>query len=426
MMCRSTPMQAAAFTVLLATGAAQWASAQTEPFSVELQVNAEDRDPDTACAIAYDDAAGQAQERIDAYYRATEADQSYRAILVRQTQTRSLTAQGSALCEVDSYWQALNRDVDTLNANESDASASASEADRTIDSNGPLIGSEQYIDGVYTSTCENTRNGDLCWQRIVKQAQADLFDSLTGKGIDLALNALQYLDFAGRQRDEQNRRQLDMTADGRFFFRVVDVDLTPTPSSAIRIDRKNSPMVPRTSPSSSTAKMAIAKKTGSASDLTLRVFYSADGNDLAQTDHLAISANRWGLGLWNQDQIGFAIFSGYDRLGLGDNANRVKTVAGGYETFGVGMGFRLWPGRALSVENMLYYVDAQPYRALIDPGCTSCTARLYQSDDYVQATVNIKTNSDGLNIGWIFTWKLLQPGSDIDSLSSGLYLELQF
>ena len=56
MMCRSTPMQAAAFTVLLATGAAQWASAQTEPFSVELQVNAEDRDPDTACAIAEPDA----------------------------------------------------------------------------------------------------------------------------------------------------------------------------------------------------------------------------------------------------------------------------------------------------------------------------------------------------------------------------------
>jgi hypothetical protein len=426
MMYRSTSMQAAAFAILLTAGAAQWASAQTEPFGVELQVSAEDRDPDTACATAYADAAGQAQERVDAHYHATEADQSFQAILIRQTQTRSLTAQGKTLCEVDSYWQALNTDLATLNANESDASASSYQADRTIEPSGPLIGSEQYIDGVYSSNCENTRDGDLCWQRIVQQAQANLFDRLAGEGINLSLNALRYLDFAGRQRDEQSRQQLNMTADGRFFFRIVDVNLTPIPTTAIRIDRKNSPAVRRANPSPMSYETPIAKKTDAAADLTLRIFYSADGNDLAQTDDLAISANRWGLGLWNQDQIGFALFSGYDKLGLGDNSNRVKTVAGGYQTFGIGMGFRLWPERALSVENMLYYVDARPYRALIDPGCSGCTARLYQSDDYVQATVNLKTNSDGINIGWIFTWKLLQPGSDIDSLSSGLYLELQF
>ncbi|MFT7697092.1 MAG: hypothetical protein ACI9RY_000572 [Reinekea sp.] len=426
MICRLTQMKTAAFTLLLVAGAAQWANAQTEPFGVDLQVSAEDRDPDTACAVAYDDAAGQAQERIDAHYRATEAGQAYRAILVRQTQTRSLTPRGTTLCDVASYWQGLSADLETLSSNGSDTSAKPNDAIQTIDPNDPLMGSEQYIDGVYASICENTRGGDICWQRIIQQAQADLFDRLTGMNVDLSLNALRYLDFAGRQRDEQNRQELNITADGRFFFRIVDVNVTPTATTAIRIDRKNSSTVQRAKPIPPTYGTPAAEKIDTAGDLTLRIFYSSDGNDLAQTDHLAISANRWGLGLWTQDQIGFALFSGYDKLGLGDNSNRVKTVAGGYQTFGIGMGFRLWPERALSVENMLYYVDAQPYRALIDPGCSGCTARLYQSDDYVQATVNLKTNSDGVNIGWIFTWKLLQPGSDIDSLSSGLYLELQF
>ncbi|WP_320827581.1 hypothetical protein [Reinekea sp.] len=439
MIHRFTRMHSVALCALLALGALPWASALTEPFSIELQANAEDLEPDKACATAYADAEGQAQEQIRAHYRATDPEQAYSAVLVRQDETRSLTERSTTLCEIDSRWQGVNANFETLDntlnnlepLDPIESVDSASPID-SIESTGPLIGSEQFIDGVYRSTCPDVRNGDRCWQRIVQQAQSDLLDRLTGADIDLSFDALRYLDFEGRQRDTPNRQQLEMTADGRFFFRVVDVSLTPIAATGMRIERQNRPV---TQPASQTPpvikKPSISKvhapaKVDAGPEMDITVFYSSDGNDLAQTDHLAISSGRCGVGLWAQKRIGFAIFSGHDQVGIADDEDLVKSADGGYDTFGIGMGFRLWPERALTVENMLYYVDAQPYRALIDPGCTGCTGRTYQSDDYVQATVNLKTNSDGINLGWMFTWKLLQPTTGFDSLSSGLYMELQF
>ena len=439
MIHRFTRIHAAALSALLALGALPWASAQTEPFSIALQASAEDLEPDKACAAAYADAQGHAQDQIRAHYRAADPDQAYSALLVRQSETRSLTERATTLCEVDSRWQGVSANLATVDNTVNNLEPldpiesvdSASPID-SIESTGRLIGSEQFIDGVYRSTCQDSGNGDLCWQRIVQQAQSQLFDRLTGADIDLSFDALRYLDFEGRQRDERKRQQLEMTADGRFFFRVVDVSLTPIATTGMRIDRQASPAtrrVPQTPPVDQVppvTKASSPKKADTGSELDVTVFYSWDGNDLAQSDHLAISSGRFGVGLWAQNRIGFAIFSGHDQVGIADDEDVVKSAGGGYDTLGIGMGFRLWPERALSLENMLYYVDAQPYRALIDPGCTGCTGRTYQSDDYVQATVNLKTNSDGINVGWMFTWKLLQPTSGFDTLSSGLYLELQF
>ncbi|WP_320827367.1 hypothetical protein [Reinekea sp.] len=441
MIHRFTPMPAVALSALLALGAVPWASAQTEPFSIALQASAEDLDPEKACATAYADAEGQAQEQIRAHYRAADPEQDYSAVLVRQSETRSLTERATTLCEVDSRWQGVSANLETVDKLNTENNLElldpiesvelASPID-SIEFDEPLIGSEQYIDGIYRSTCPYGRNGDLCWQRIVQQAQSELFDRLIDADIDLSFDALRYLDFEGRQRDERQRQLLEMTADGRFFFGVVDVGLTPIATTGMRIDRQASPTLrraPQTPPVDkipSVTKAPAPAKAGAGSNLDVTVFYSWDGNDLAQTDHLAISSGRFGVGLWTQNRIGFAIFSGHDQVGIADDKDLVKSAGGGYDTLGIGMGFRLWPERALSLENMLYYVDAQPYRALIDPGCTGCTGRTYQSDDYVQATVNLKTNSDGINVGWMFTWKLLQPTSGFDTLSSGLYLELQF
>jgi hypothetical protein len=44
----------------------------------------------------------------------------------------------------------------------------------------------------------------------------------------------------------------------------------------------------------------------------------------------------------------------------------------------------------------------------------------------LQTTVNLKTNSKGVNFGWMFTWKFLENEINVDSLSSGFYLEAQF
>ena len=287
------------------------------------------------------------------------------------------------------------------------------------------IGSEQFIDGLYSSSCLDAENGDICWQRIVRQAENDLTAELSGQGMDQTPIALRYIDFEGRQRDQYQQKRLTMTADGRFFFEVIAFEDKVT-DTYIDIRRKNSSQPVVETRSEQAPKTTTKAKPSEPDLLDISLFYVWDGNDRALHNDLAISSDRWGIGIWANNRLGFAAFKGTDRVGIASDNQTVKNASGHYETTGIGMGFRLWKNRGITLENMLYYVDAQPYRTLVNPDCDSCDAQVFTADNYLQATVNLKTNSHGVNVGWMFTWKVLENQPNLDSLSSGLYLELQF
>jgi len=399
MFTKVTAFNAAIIT--LAMGGLQLASAETNTFDTSVKASSENAIAATACDEAFAQAETEAVEQLEEYFQDTHEDSAFKAILTAQNETRTLRDNGKTVCVFEGSWRGSS--LGNVNS---------------------LIGTEQFIDGAYNANCLDERNGNICWQRIVRQANTDLRQQLSNQYGDISFIHLNYLDFEGRQRDQYRQKRLEMTADGRFFFNVDDSHEPAQTTTTIAIERHNDSYEQAEDYNEPNDEPAVDDK-DKEPEIDLTLFYAWDGNDSAQTDDLAISTERWGVGLWANNRIGFSVFRGSDQLGIANNNQSVKTVKGSYETTGVGMGYRLWKNRGVTLENMLYYVDAQPYQATIAPGCNGCTSRTFRSEDYLQATVNLKTNSNGLNVGWMFTWKILERESNIDSLSSGFYLELQ-
>ena len=376
-----------------------WQLAFADDFEVSVQASAEHPIPSQACDDAFLQAEDEALLQLDERFAGQPAAQ-YATELISSKETRT-KEDSRTICVFQGTWKA-----------------------KALENPSDLIGKELSIKGIYSGSCLDERNGDLCWQRIVRQAREDLFRSLEPQHGNLNSIDLLYTDFEGRQRDEYKNKRLEMTADGRFFFEAVDRD-SVQPSSNISIRRKDARVQERPSmPAKPETPTQNQQREKDKIDVTL--FYVWDGNDTALSNDLAISSNRWGAGVWANNRIGFVAFQGTDQLGIGDRRENVKNDSGTYKTTGVGMGFRMWDTRGITLENLVYYVDAQPYSATVSPDCDTCTPLSFQSEDYLQATVNLKTNSHGLNVGWMFTWKVLEDQSNIDTLSSGFYVEAQF
>ncbi len=397
-MKRSTAFHCA--TIVVCTGILQLAYA--DDFQTTVQASSEHENGEEACIQAYEQAQSEAIEQIQEHFDLGDTA-NIRIKLISEKETKTTRPDQKTICVFEGLWQG-----------------------ETVQAPQSLIGTEQYIDGQYSGSCLDTSNGDICWQRIIRQAEEDLYAQLSRTYTDMPSFGLRYVDFEGRQRDEYRQKRLEMTADGRFYFEVTDA--SQNTDAYISITRKNSTQVPpktRETPPPAPVKPEPKAEPSKPDLIDVTLFYTWDGNDSALHNDLAISSDRWGIGLWTNNRIGVAAFKGSDRLGIGAENGLVKNASGRYETTGVGMGYRLWKNRGITLENMLYYVDAQPYQALVAPDCDSCDATQFRSDNYLQATVNLKTNSQGINVGWMFTWKILENEANLDTLSSGFYLELQ-
>lgn len=400
-----TPLSRAIFiTSISLTTAATVALADDErstTFSTTVKASSEHADPIDACQLATDQAESEALLQAEEHFT-----EPFTLSLETTEQTQRSGQDGKTLCEFTGTWTGLS-----LN------SASA------------LIGQEMSVNGTFAERCPDDRNSDLCWSGIIEQAAEQLRAKLASRHDNVEALTFRYVEFEGWQRDRYQDRSLEVTADGTFYFDVLaagDYDATISlERSWDRPDHPAQPTEPETSdqPSDQNPPKA-AQSDPDVLDMTL--FYVWDGNDRAASDVLAISAERWGAGLWANNRLGFTVFKGTDQLGIGDDDENVKTTRQHYDTLGVGMGYRLWANRAITLENMLYYVDAEPFQGTVAPDCDRCTPRTFRSDNYAQTTVNLKTNSKGLNVGWMFTWKFLETESALDKLSSGFYLELQF
>lgn len=378
-----------------------------ELFQTSVQASAAGDTKALACAAAFDQAEDEALTQLEEYFDIETTSNDFVARIVEQSETVTLRDDDQSVCVFSGTWEGKL------------AVADSSQPSKNI------IGSEQYIDGVYEGRCLDENNIDLCWQRVVRQARDDLASQLSADGQDMRDLDLFYVDFEGRQRDQFREGGFEITADGRFFFDVIE-RAAPVSNGSMSIRRKNEPVpVKRAEPRDPPTEKSAPKKEKD-DDLDVTLFFSWDVNDMADTNDLAISSDRWGIGLWAKNRVGFLAFYGSDRFGIGNDENRVQRDGDRYSTFGVGVGVRAFDSRSFNIESALYYVDAQPYQRFLDPdNCVGC-ARDVTADDYVQATVNFKTNSDGINIGWMFTWKYLANEANFDNLSSGLYLEVQF
>lgn len=277
-----------------------------------------------------------------------------------------------------------------------------------------LIGSEQSIQGVYHARCLDRSSSNVCWLRITEQAENDLRIKLLQNYNNLATITVVYRDFEGFQRDSIENGRLLIEADGTFFFDIKSANAVST----VTITRQSKQTPKALKPD------RTAKKQDNGLDISL--FYVWDDNNSADSNALAISSARYGIGLWTQNRVGFAAFKGTDTIGVAKTNGAVVNTKARYETTGVGVGFRLWSNRSVTLENHIYYVDAQPLLASLTNVCETCTDRSFESQNYVQTSVNLKTNSKGLNIGWMLTWKWLEETPNADRLSSGFYLEALF
>lgn len=384
--------------IVLGLGSVQYAAAE-DNFQATVKASSEDASASQACQQAFQLAEEEALLQLDEQF----IDQAHIARLIAQKETRTVGTNNQTICEFEGTWEG-----------------------KELTDAASLIGSEVSIDGQYTGSCLNERNGDICWQRIISQAADDLWQRLAVEHGSLDAIDLRYSDFEGRQRDQYRDKRLEMTADGRFYFDVIDYDAAPK-TTQITIQRKDEPVkvTPRPEPTVKPAE-PVETKPAKEDNLDITLFYVWDGNDMAQHDDLAISSDRWGLGVWANNRIGFVAFKGQDTVGIAADNEDVKNASGHYDTLGVGMGFRLWKNRGITLENMIYYVDTEPYQATVSPNCDSCTDRTFESQDYLQTTMNLKTNSKGINFGWMFTWKFLENETNIDALSSGFYIEALF
>ncbi|TCS40325.1 hypothetical protein [Reinekea marinisedimentorum] len=392
------PTQLIALTGLTCLGGLQFSMAQTSPFEVSSNAVSTHKDAYAACNSAFIKAEDKALNEIKQHFTINNSNPHYVALLIRQNEQRTLTDAGLTSCRFEGTWRA--------------------EISKTL-----KIGSEQAIDGNYISYCADERKGDVCWFDIVDQAKADLYDTLDQQYANSPAYRLVYRDFSGSQRDSYTNGQLKMTANGTFYFDVVSAR-SETPAKV-----KIQPYAPR--PKTSARKIVpyqpekVAVKEQE-KPLSFTLSFTFDGNEEASADDLAISSNRFGMGIWHQNRIGAGLFIGEDTVGIANSNDNVKND-GSYDTFGLGIGYRMFDDNRFTIENMLYYVNTEDYSTTVDPdNCSTCTSTSFESEDYLQATINFKTNmSPGINVGWMFTWKFLDQ-EGVDQLSSGLYLEAQF
>lgn len=390
--------QTALRNAVITLGAGLLQLAVAADFETTVKASAEAAMAEQACVTALQKAESEAFLQADEFF-----DGPFRLEQSAQQENRRKGTNDTAICEIEGTWTG-----------------------QPVRMAAELIGTEESISGKFQASCLDTSHGDLCWSRLIQQAENKLLQTLTARYGSTDSIALQYSDFEGWQRDQFHDKRLEITADGTFFFDVI-----PATDSQTRITIQRSYDVEPTAPQNiaaapDTKPAPPAEERDQNPDLLdLTLFYTWDGNDSANNNALAISTERWGVGLWANNRLGFAVFKGQDRFGIANDRGWVKNSSAHYDTFGVGMGYRLWRNRGITLENMIYYVDAQPYQTTLDLDCDGCTARSVQSDDYLQATVNVKTNSRGINIGWMFTWKILEAEPALDTLSSGFYLELQ-
>ncbi|MEP4547735.1 MAG: hypothetical protein ABJ000_16255 [Saccharospirillum sp.] len=391
-------MRATAFVLMLAMTPWAWSETRPEPVSVISTAFADTQS--AACRLAFE----QAEDDARAQLGTGDTD---RLELVSRTDERLGTTEDERFeCQVETFW--LERQALTAEQPQPDS----------IREDPLRLGGLESIEGRYQADCRASRRGEACREQIETEAGEALLNRLLQReGLSDDELALESDGFEGSQTFDYDQSDLTLTMDGTFYFiRVApeqqDTDSTPAPE-----------------PTGTQGELTRAKpaKPGPMDNLDVTLFYVWDGNDSASEDELALSARRWGVGLWVDNRIGVSAFWGDERAGIADSRGNVHNAGDRYDIRGVGIGYRVFDNRSVTLENMLHYVDAQPYStANLDPGCAACTSRSYEAEDYFQASVNLKTNNEGLNLGWMLTWKLRDDVTQFDSLSGGWYVELQF
>ncbi|PTY38037.1 hypothetical protein BGP77_16410 [Saccharospirillum sp. MSK14-1] len=343
-----------------------------------------------ACDDAFKQAEAKALADFEAAFLSENRPQARRIELRERTDERlpadALNAQPG--CRVEGRWAAI--------------AVASDDAEPE-----PLNGRIETIDGEYSSECSAADEAAACKRRIETQAASDLRTLLQAddpqrlNGYRLAFDG-----FEGDQAFTYKGERVSVTMNGLFYFRLDQSEfgpITPAPGTQgdLRIERK--------------------EKDNGYDDLDVTVFYVWDGNNAADPNDLALSTNRWGLGLWVNNRLGVSAFWGEERPGIANDNHYVRNDDSRYGVFGIGLGYRLFDSRDMTVENSLYYVDTEPFDVTLDNG------RVYETQDYIQTNINIKTNSSfGPNVGWMFTWKLRPDLSDYNALSGGWYVEWQF
>jgi hypothetical protein len=390
-------MRATAFCFMLAL--TPWAWGESRPETFEINSTAFANTQAEACALAFDQAESEAQAQLGSSEARPE-------LVSRVDERLGVTDDERFECQVESRW--LERRPLAAQEPEPDF----------IDDNPLRLGALETIDGRYEAQCRATNRGAACREQIEAEAARDLLNRLLEReDITTAELDLESDGFEGSQSFDYDRSDLTLTMNGTFYF--------------IRVTPEAAPNRPQAKPEPAGTEgtlTRVEKPDPSPMDnLDVTVFYTWDGNESASSDDLALSARRWGVGLWVDNRIGVSAFWGDERAGIADSLGNVYNAGDRYDIRGVGVGYRLFDNRSVTLENMLHYVDAQPYYiANLDPGCSGCKAREYEADDYFQATLNLKTNQEGPNIGWMLTWKLRDDLTNFDSLSGGWYIELQF
>ena len=368
---------------LIALVASPWILAEEGPFTASATARADTQAE--ACQEAFLEAELSALAEFEAAFLAEDRPPARRIELQSRTDERlPADADDQAGCRVEASWAAI-------------ALADDEQPD--------LSGRVEIIEGSYSAECGSADQGAACKRRIETQAAKDLRARLQEQDPEL-LNGyrLEYDGFEGEQTFTYENSRTALTMDGSFYFRIVASDVGPASPGGtrgdLRIERK--------------------REESPYDHLEFTLFYTWDGNNSAAPGDLALSTNRWGLGLWVDNRIGVSAFWGEERPGTANDNHYVRDDDGRYDVFGIGLGYRLFDSHDITLENTLYYVDAEPYQTTLDNG------RVYEAEDYVQAGINLKTNSDGPNVGWMLTWKLREDLNNYDSLSGGWYVEWQF
>lgn len=384
---------------LLATLASSSPLAETGPVTAEATAVADIQS--AACEQAFLEAREKALLEMDADFIRQTPSQSQQVELRSRTDERlGKNEAGQFQCRVTGTWAAIPLPREKT------------------EEPSPLFGSIETIEGRYQANCKAADNRAICREKIENQARVDLLDQLAARS-DITRGEIRlHADgFEGTQSYTYQGKDLTLTMDGVFYF-------------AVRKPTKQSQ--PEAGPPTGTEgeirlkKDRIDQSEAFSDRLDFTVSFTWDRNDGADPNELAISNNRWGLGLWVDNRFGFSAFWGEEEVGIADSEGFVHNDGGIYDIHGIGIGYRVFDSRVVTLENMLHFVDAQPFSTTVAPGCSGCSPRQYKADDYYQASINLKTNTHGLNIGWILTWKLRDDLSNHDSLSGGWYLELQF
>ena len=389
-------MHSLALAVAIAASPALWAEPQA--FIVDTEATAIADTQAKACEQAFILAEEDARTQIDNHFP-DEAEAPHIELRSR-SDVRLGAVDGGFDCRVIGSWAAIPTGTSA-----------------PMEDTPALLGNVETIEGRYKAGCIGTDNGAACRRQIEREAAEELKDDLV-RHHDLNPGDFQLEadGFEGSQSFRYEGRNLTLTMDGTFYFKVKEPTITST-----------RPPEPTGTEGEISVKSEKKRDHDDFTDnLDFTLFYNWDGNDSAKSDELALSTNRWGVGLWVNNRFGFSAFWGDEKVGIADSRGDVHSDPERYSVQGIGIGYRVFDNRAVTLENMLHYVDAEPYSAFVDPGCSNCTGRNYEAEDYYQASINLKTNTEGLNIGWMLTWKLRDDLTSYDSLSGGWYLELQF